>query len=229
MLYSELLDLTDGQATYEQYLEIDKAYMAKEGMTKQQAAALWKRRHGPKVDKPRPKEMRLIKEAIRDFWNEHEWACTMAERVSQQHKDRIEQYKADCAGMPEAHINYTIERFEQQRQKAVWDMWESFGNDTTIHLIYKDGSEAIYSGAELVSHDVPKPKMQHIAYACLLDGWQEYDTLTGELEWDEQDGDETGDEWFERREAYMNMVQFKYGTEWAKRMIEKYGEGVATA
>ena len=53
--------------------------------------------------------------------------------------------------------------------------------------------------------------------------------MTGELEWDDLEGDETGDERFERRDAYMSMVQYKYGTEWAKRMIGKYGEGAATA
>ena len=52
MLYQELLSLTNGKATYEQFVEIEAAYMAKESMTKKQAAALWKRRFGEKISKP---------------------------------------------------------------------------------------------------------------------------------------------------------------------------------
>ena len=52
MLYQELLSLTNGKATYEQFVEIEAAYMVKESMTKKQAAALWKRRFGEKTRKP---------------------------------------------------------------------------------------------------------------------------------------------------------------------------------
>jgi len=228
MLYSELLGLTDGQATYEQYLEIEKAYMVKEKMTQRQAAALWKRRYGPKVEKPLPEYMRMFKQAIRDLWNEHEYAVSYTNKISDKHKARMEQYKADNADMPEWFVNEAIERMEKERVRTMFDIWQDFGNDASFHIIYADGSEDFASGVEIVGHDV-KLKMQHIVYAYYLDGYVGYDTLTGELEWDEQEGDETGDEWFERRDAYMSMVQYKYGTEWAKRMIEKYGEGVATA
>lgn len=35
MMYSELLGLTDGKATYTEFLEIEAVYMAREDMTKE--------------------------------------------------------------------------------------------------------------------------------------------------------------------------------------------------
>lgn len=67
MMYSELLNLTGGRATYEQFLNIESAYMAKESMTKKQAATLWKRRFGKKEEKPLPEYLKAVKDAIRDF------------------------------------------------------------------------------------------------------------------------------------------------------------------
>lgn len=72
-MYSELLNLTDGKATYEQFLDIEAVYMAKESMTKKQAAALWKRRYAEKEVKPLPKYLKAIKEEIREFKRNREW------------------------------------------------------------------------------------------------------------------------------------------------------------
>jgi len=64
MMYNELLTLTDGKATYEQFTEIEAVYMSKEAMTKEQAARLWKRRYGEKIVKPLAEEMRRVKESM---------------------------------------------------------------------------------------------------------------------------------------------------------------------
>lgn len=47
MLYEELKSLTRGEAAYDEFLIIEKLYMADEGMTKRQAAALWSKNYGP--------------------------------------------------------------------------------------------------------------------------------------------------------------------------------------
>ena len=82
MMYSELLKLSDGKATYEQFLDIEAVYMSREEMTKQQAAKLWKRRYAKKNRKPLPKELREIKEAIRDFKGSREYAEREEKRIT---------------------------------------------------------------------------------------------------------------------------------------------------
>ena len=46
MQYSELLNLTKGQCTQDEYDAINAVYMSIEDMTKSQAAALWRRLYG---------------------------------------------------------------------------------------------------------------------------------------------------------------------------------------
>lgn len=46
------------------------------------------------------------------------------------------------------------------------------------------------------------------------------ETLTG----GENDVNVTEDEWSERREAYFDMVQYKFNTEWARKMLAKRGQ-----
>lgn len=223
MLYEELLALTDERATYEEYCDINTVYMGKETMTKAQAAALWRRRYAPKKDKPRPDEMRRIKREIHNLWDEHDFAVEQVKRVSASHRERIEQYKKDNSWQPESYLLETVAGLERQRANAIYDVWDMYGNDITIQLIYEDGSELNVSGIELVGHDV-KPKMQHIAYAYFISGYEEYDTLSGDLDWGDIDDDATVDEWCEIRNRYFNRVQMKYGTEWAKKMEGKVTE-----
>lgn len=213
MMYSELLNLTDGKATYEQFLDIESAYMKKEEMTKKQAATLWKRRYGKKEEKPIPKYLKEIKDAIRDFKDNREWLDYAIEQEEKKYDERLAEY--DCNDW----INrWTIENLKKQRAEAAYKKCEEFGNDAMIHIIYKDGSECVASGAEIVGGLVT-PKMQNIAYASYSDGWVEYDTLTGILVDDETDffGDLSTDEGIEARENYYNMIENKYGTEWGRK------------
>ena len=48
MLYSELYDLTKGECTQEEYDAVNAVYMSLEDMTKQQAAALWRKLYARK-------------------------------------------------------------------------------------------------------------------------------------------------------------------------------------
>ena len=85
---------------------------------------------------------------------------------------------------------------------------EEFGNDAMIRIVYKDGSECIASGAEIVGGLIT-PRMQHIVYACYMDGYVEYDTFTGILVDDVTNffGDLSTDEGIEAREAYYGMIE----------------------
>lgn len=48
MLYSELYDLTKGECTQEEYDTVNAVYMSLDDMTKQQAAALWRKLYARK-------------------------------------------------------------------------------------------------------------------------------------------------------------------------------------
>lgn len=213
MMYSELLKLTDGKATYEQFLDIEAVYMSREKMTQQEAAALWKRRYAKKIRKPLPKELREIKEAIRDFKGSREYAEREEKRITEQYAEKLAENDTD-----DWTSRRVIESLNQQRDRDIYQMWENYGNDATIHIIYEDGSECIASGTEIVSGDVV-PKMQYIAYATYSDGWVEYDTLTGVLVDNDTDffGDLSTDEGIEAREQYYNNVEIMFGTEWGKQ------------
>lgn len=213
MMYSELLTLTDNKATYEQFLDIEAVYMSHKEMTKQQAAKLWERRYADKKRKPLAKELREIKAAIRDFKGDREYAELQEIRIKEKYAERIAEYA------PENWINQrSIELLSKQRDEEIYQMWESYGNDATIHIIYDDGSECIASGVEIVSGEVI-PKMQHMAYATYSDGWIEYDTLTGILVDNDTNffGDLSTDEGMEAREQYFNNIEIMFGTEWGKK------------
>lgn len=94
MMYSELLGLTDGKATYAEFLEIEAVYMAREDMTKLQATSLWKRRYAEKALKPLAKKLREIKEAIRDFKGNKEYAEREEKRIAERCAEKIAEYDA---------------------------------------------------------------------------------------------------------------------------------------
>lgn len=213
MMYSELLNLTDGKATYEQFLDIEAVYMAKESMTKKQAAALWKRRYAEKEAKPLPKYLKAIKEEIREFKRNREWLNYAIEQEEKKYDEKLAEYDRN-----NWMDKWVIERLEKQRAEAAYKKCEEFGNDAMIHIIYKDGSECVVSGAEIVG-GIITPKMQNIAYANYSDGWVEYDTLTGILVDDNTDffGDLSTDAGIEARENYYSMIEIKFGTEWGRK------------
>ena len=231
-MYSELLTLTDNKATYEQFLDIEAVYMKKDSMTKAQAASLWKRRHGEKINKPRAEEMRRIKEAIRDFKKEREWFKTMEQRINKGHDEMITEQIINHYGKTLEEINaeprdsaikwlaqQTLDRIEKSRSQAIYKWYEDAGNDTTIYIIYKDGSTLYVSGTEIVSGDVT-PKMNNIAYALYMDGWEHFDTEIGDIDKGlfgrtAEDYDyEMTDEMYEIKEQYERNIEIKYRTAW---------------
>lgn len=213
MMYSELLNLTDGKATYEQFIDIESAYMAKEDMTKKQAASLWKRRYGKREEKPLSKYLKEVKDAIRDFKKNREYLDYRIEQEEKKIDEKIAEYD------PEDWTNkWVLENLEKQKNGIAFRLCEEFGNDAMIHIIYKDGSDCIASGAEIVGGLITPP-MQNIAYASYEDGYVEYDTLTGILIDDDTDffGDLSTDEGIEAREDYYSMIEVRYGTEWGRK------------
>ena len=182
-------------------------------MTKKQAAALWKRRYAEKEAKPLPKYLKAIKEEIREFKRNREWLNYAIEQEEKKYDEKLAEYDRN-----NWMDKWIIERLEKQRAEVAYKKCEEFGNDAMIHIIYKDGSECVVSGAEIVG-GVITPKMQNIAYANYSDGWVEYDTLTGILVDDNTDffGDLSTDAGIEARENYYSMIEIKFGTEWGRK------------
>ena len=85
-----------------------------------------------------------------------------------------------------------------------------FGNDTTIQIIYTDGTECNVTGAEIVTGEIT-PRLQQIAYASYQDGCTIFDTLTGCLDdkWDMEE-----DSGCEEREEYFNNIERTFKTKW---------------
>jgi len=231
-MYSELLVLTDEKATYEQFIEIEAVYMSKEEMTKEQAARLWKRRYGVKESKPRPEEMRRIKKSIREFKREQAWAKEMEQRINKKYDDLIPERLMDFYGKtleeinnepPNSTIAYlanqTLERIEKERNRAIFDWYDSAGGDATFYIIYKDGSTLYVTGTEIVGGDVT-PKIQGIVYANYSDGYEEYDTEIGDRDMGlygktaEEHDYEITDDMLLIRDKYERTIEIKYGADW---------------
>jgi len=232
MLYCELLTLTDNNATYEQYLDIEAVYMKKDSMTKEQASRLWKRRYGVKKSKPRSEELRRIKGVIRDLKNERDWSREMARLINKKYDDLIDERLFDFYGKTLEEIRnepenstttwlaqQTLNHIEKERKKAIYNWYDDVGNDTTIYIIYKDGSTLHVTGTEIAVGDVT-PKMQNIAYAHYDDGWETFDTEIGNIDLGlysktaEEFNYDVTDEMLEIRDNYERDIEIKFGTEW---------------
>ena len=218
MLYEELLERTNGRATYDQYIVINSVYESHHDMSKDQAVDFWNRRYDIKDDKPRTKELKEIKQSIKDFISFRKDAAVLEKRITAQYDKEMNEY-AEMCGHPldengfceDYHTRQHINELAKHRDRAIFDQYESFGNDSTIHLIYKDGSECIAGGNEIVNGSIA-PKLQNIAYAYYGDGWCAFDTLIGEWSWDV-----SVDLQFADQDEYEASVQVMYGTKWGRK------------
>jgi len=160
------------------------------------------------MSKPRAKELKDIKDAIKDFKNNRSYAKREEKQIAKRYAEQLSQYN------PENWVDHSvINALTEQLKSAINGLYDSYGNDTTIHIIYTDGSQCVASGTEIVTGEIT-PKLQYIAYASYMDGWTEFDTLTGPLD-DKWNLDE--EEGFDKREEYFNDIEIKFGTDWGKK------------
>lgn len=156
------------------------------------------------------KELKQIKDAIKDFQSNKEYAEREEQKIRDKYTEQLSEYNPD-----EWWNRTVIDALNQRMNRDIQNLWDVFGNDTTIHIIYEDGSECIADGIEITSGEI-KPKMQHIAYAWYGDGYVQFDTETGELHYDVSEDDQ-----FETYEEYKNQIEIKYGTEWGRKQANK--------
>ena len=123
-------------------------------------------------------------------------------------------------------VNRAYDRRRQELISSVYDFWH---NDQMYHLIYKDGSEVVITAEEILS-GAQFPKMSDIVYAEMSSADDHMDTETGDLYWYSDERMEACDWDYdvegERVWQYETAIQFRFGTEWAKRWNQKHPEFV---
>ena len=123
-------------------------------------------------------------------------------------------------------VNRAYDRRRQELISSVYDFWH---NDQMYHLIYKDGSEVVITAEEILGGE-PFPKMSDIVYAEMSSADDHMDTETGDLYWYSDERMEACDWDYdvegERVWQYETAIQFRFGTEWAKRWNQKHPEFV---
>ena len=126
----------------------------------------------------------------------------------------------------------TNEAYDRRLAKAIDDVYSWWHNDEMYHLIYKDGSEVAISAEEILG-GAKFPKMSDVVYAEMSSGDVHMDTETGDLFWYSDERMEACDwDYDVEGEAvwqYETAIQYKFGTEWAKRWSQKHPEFVPMA
>lgn len=201
MMKHEFENLTGLTVTMEEYIAIEKSYMN----SKLDKFAWCKRYCSKNSEKPLTKELKEIKNIIKDFKDNRSYAKRLEEEIIRNYAERTAQY--DTENWSDRR---TINILTERRDRDIRKLYDDWGNDVTIQIIYTDGSQCIAFGEEIVSGEIT-PKLQHIAYAFYQDGWTAFDTLTGSLDdiWNLEE-----DEGLEAREEYFNNIERKYKTTW---------------
>jgi len=205
MMYQEFQALTSLPVSYEEYTNvIEPKYMSSK-LDKQSFC----KRYTNQIEKPLAKELKEIKEAIKDFKGNRSFAKRQEKQIIQKYSEKLKDY--DLQNWVDRNFINTL---EQRLQSDIYNLYEMFGNDTTIQIIYTDGTECNVTGTEIVAGEIT-PKLQQIAYASYQDGYTIFDTLSGNLDtkWDIEIEGETEIDW-EARDEYFNQVEIKFGTKW---------------
>ena len=147
-----------------------------------------------------------IKNFIKDFKSNREYATREEKRIIKENQEHIKELNLNTENYFDRQL---IDTLNKRTQEAISKSYENFGNDATFHFIYKDGTEAIFSGVEIL--DNFNPKLTDIVYATYQDGWIEMDTEKGELNFELET-----DEDFEKRNEYFNNIERKFQTVWGK-------------
>lgn len=126
----------------------------------------------------------------------------------------------------------TNEIYDRRRREVIDEEYECWHNDQTYYLIYKDGSEVVISAEEILG-GVKFPKVSDVVYAEMSSADDHMDTEAGDLYWYSDERmkacDWNYDAEDEARWQYETAIQYKFGTEWAKRWAQNHPEFVPIA
>lgn len=124
------------------------------------------------------------------------------------------------------------ESYDHRRQELISSVYDFWHNNQMYYLIYKDGSEVCISAEEILGGE-PFPKMSDIVYAEMSSADDHMDTETGDLHWYSDERMEACDWNYDAEDEakwqYETAIQFKFGTEWAKRYSRQHPEFIPMA
>ena len=157
----------------------------------------------------------------------------LAELETRRKEALAENESLDVSDVSKAWFNrQTNETYDRRRQELISGVYDRWHNDQMYHLIYKDGSEVVITAEEILSGE-PFPKMSDIVYAEMSSADDHMDTETGNLYWYSDERMEACDWDYdvegERVWQYETAIQYKFGTEWAKRYSRQHPEFIPMA
>ncbi|HBY20959.1 MAG TPA: hypothetical protein DEG71_08115 [Clostridiales bacterium] len=208
MMIQEFISLTNLSVSYDEYTNtIEPKYMTST-LDKQDFCKRYININTTNI-KPLAKELKEIKEAIKDFKGNRSFAKREEKKILENHKEKLKEYNSQNW----VDRNF-IKTLEYNLNVSIYKLYEMYGNDATIQIIYNDGTECNVTGTEIVTGEIT-PKLQQIAYASYQDGYIIYDTLSGNLDtkWDIEIEGEKETDW-DAREEYFDQVEIKFGTKW---------------
>lgn len=166
--------------------------------------------------------LKEIKSRIKDSHSSIPYIKAQIKKIEKAFAERIAEELATYSDPDEYFAVQYKARMERRMREAIFEEYSRWDGETHYYLIYKDGSCVCISDEDLISGD-PMPKLTNIVYAHYQDGYDEMDTESGALhfyECDEVDYEAED----ERKEAYENAIEIKYGTEFGKRLVARgYG------
>jgi len=153
----------------------------------------------------------------------------LQKEIERERKEALEEY----IGLPEDDwyrsygFRITNEAYDRRLADAVDYLYSQWHNDQVYYLIYKDGSEVVISAEEILG-GVKFPKVSDVVYAEMSSADDHMDTETGDLDWYSDAAMEACDYDYdaedERKWQYETAIQYKFGTEWARRWQQSHPE-----
>lgn len=170
--------------------------------------------------------LKMIKEMMKDSHRNVPYIKETEQRMRKEWAKRIEESQAEYPDDMLYWKQKDKERMIANMEQDISSMYDRYDSENLYYLIYKDGSCVCISDSDLISGE-KMPKLTGIVYAMYSGTCDSWDTETGELHWYEGSITESDFDWEaedERKMAYENAIEIKYGTEFGKR-LQKMMEG----
>lgn len=207
MMQYEFENITGLTVTVDKYIEIEKRYMA----SKLDKFA-WCKRYMSKQSVIKKDCLKTIIESIKEVQgNVKDYNRQYKQLVKEQIKraKKLGEYYEPALSFIGTWENYLPSWLRDSFQRDRNSLLESWDPEATYYFIYRDGSHRCFNSEEILTGEVTQIKFSGIAYAHMLNPWEEIDTETGELNYDYSEDDQ-----LEAHEEYMNNIERKYKTEW---------------
>lgn len=178
--------------------------------------------------------LRYIKNDMRETRRKKKYVQAMLKAQLAGMEDRRKEALAENDSVADLEMRswfnrQTNELYTRRRSELIQNVYGFWHNDQMYYLIYKDGSEVVITAEEILSGE-PFPKMSDIVYTELSSDDDHMDTETGDLHWySEERMDACNWDYDVESEAvwqYEAAIQFKFGTDWARRWAVTHPEFV---